>query len=752
MTNSDRAGRRLPAITLAVLTAMLAAGSWPAAVLAAAPAAVDDSFVVQKNASAETLDVLDNDTVAPGDAISATTDPTHGTVTLADDGLSVTYEPDAGYTGPDTFDYTVTNDPDGDDTATVTIKVNAPPVAVDDPAAGCFPPDPFGGSFPILEDSATITFAADCDLTGNDTDADGTIVAWDVTGGQGHGTAVWLPNQPGIIGYTPDPNYNTTAGDQPGGTWQSDSLTYQVIDEDGARSGSATLRIWVAPVNDAPTFTPGALTVHGTEDVAYSAAWATAISPGPPNESSQAVHFEVTGDTNPGLFSATPAIASDGTLTFTPVANASGSTSVTVVAKDDGGLESYLLPNLHPADTSAPVTFQIVVDSDNDPPLATDDSATIAEDAPATTIDVLGNDSDPESDVLAITNAGGAALGTLTFTATTLHYKPNANANGSDSFTYTIDDGHGGTASATVNVTITPVNDPPTTVPDTLTVTEVPGTAVPSSVSVLVNDSDVEGDTLTVTGAGGATKGVVTFTPTSVRYKQNAHAFGGDTITYTVSDGHGGSSTGTIAVTITPVNDKPNAVNDGVPTPVNVYLGVGAQAVPVLANDTWLPDAVETLSIVSVTNGGHGTVAITGGGTGLTYRPTGTTGGIDVFTYTISDGHGLTDTASVQVNVVKDTIKPTVSVPVVTPTHVKGRTTTWLSVRWTVTEAQTGLAWEQVQVSINGGAWTSLQLKSSADRIAGVTVHIQRSVRFRVRASDRAGNTSSFVLSRTIRT
>ena len=235
------------------------------------------SFVVQKNASAETLDVLDNDTVAPGDAISATTDPTHGTVTLADDGLSVTYEPDAGYTGPDTFDYTVTNDPDGELTATVTIKVNAPPVAVDDPAAGCFPPDPFGGSFPILEDSATITFAgADCDLTGNDTDADGTIVAWDVTGGQGHGTAVWLPNQPGSSATTPDTELQHD-GRRPAGRHggSPDSLTYQAHRR-GWRAVGARRRsgIGVAPVNDAPTFTPGALysPPRGRRDGPYSAA------------------------------------------------------------------------------------------------------------------------------------------------------------------------------------------------------------------------------------------------------------------------------------------------------------------------------------------------------------------------------------------------------------------------------------------------------------------------------------------------
>jgi len=88
------------------------------------------------------------------------------------------------------------------------------------------------------------------------------------------------------------------------------------------------------------------------------------------------------------------------------------------------------------------------------------------------------------------------------------------------------------------------------------------------------------------------------------------------TFTYTISDGHGGTSIGTVHVTITPVNDPPNAINDGATTPIRVWLKAGPQAIAVLANDTWLPDAPETLRITKVTQGGHGTVAITGSGTG----------------------------------------------------------------------------------------------------------------------------------------
>ena len=77
----------------------------------------------------------------------------------------------------------------------------------------------------------------------------------------------------------------------------------------------------------------------------------------------------------------------------------------------------------------------------------------------------------------------------------------------------------------------------------------------------------------------------------------------------------------------------------------------GANAIDVLANDTRSPDAGETLTVTAVTQGTNGTVAITGGGTGVSYTPNANFFGTDIFTYTISDGNGGTDTATVNVTV-----------------------------------------------------------------------------------------------------
>ena len=94
------------------------------------------------------------------------------------------------------------------------------------------------------------------------------------------------------------------------------------------------------PVNDAPTFTPGAsqtaISLLGAETVN---GWATGISPGPSDESAQTVTFQVSVS-NPSLFAVQPKVGSDGKLTYTPKALALGSATVTVTPVDDGGTDN----------------------------------------------------------------------------------------------------------------------------------------------------------------------------------------------------------------------------------------------------------------------------------------------------------------------------------------------------------------------------------------------------------------------------
>src|SRR5437879_5982704 len=121
--------------------------------------------------------------------------------------------------------------------------------------------------------------------------------------------------------YTPAANSNGTA-----------TVTVQLQDTGGSANGGTngsaaqTFTITVTPVNDAPSFTKGPnQTVLEDAGPQTSNNWATAISKGPPNESDQGLTFVILNNSNPGLFSAGPAIhGTNGNLTYTPATNANG--------------------------------------------------------------------------------------------------------------------------------------------------------------------------------------------------------------------------------------------------------------------------------------------------------------------------------------------------------------------------------------------------------------------------------------------
>jgi hypothetical protein len=175
-------------------------------------------------------------------------------------------------------------------------------------------------------------------LTGNDPDNDS--LTFQVVTGPSHGSlSGTAPN----LTYTPTSNYHG-----------SDSFTFTVNDGT-ATSAPATVDITVNPVNDAPSFTKGAnQTVAAAAGAQTVVGWATNISAGPSDESGQALDFLVSNNNN-GLFTVQPAIASNGTLTYTPLSTApTGVATVTVRIHDNGGTSPGV-------DTSAAQTFTITV-------------------------------------------------------------------------------------------------------------------------------------------------------------------------------------------------------------------------------------------------------------------------------------------------------------------------------------------------------------------------------------------------------
>ena len=185
-------------------------------------------------------------------------------------------------------------------------------------------------------------------------------------------------------------------------------------------------------------------------------------------------------------------------------------------------------------------------------------------------------------------------------------------------------------------------------------------------INLFANDADADGDPLTLfsfTQPAHGTVAVVTVGGVGAMgrmiYSPVANFHGTDTFTYVVSDGTGGTDTATVTVTVTPVNDPPVALNDLGETDRDVPLVLN-----LLANDSDVDG--DTLSFLSPPQPFGGTLTLNADGT-ETYTPAPGFFGVDVFVYTITDGKGATDSATVTVNVkVTDEESPTILISGVT--------------------------------------------------------------------------------------
>ncbi|MFO0929913.1 MAG: tandem-95 repeat protein [Gemmataceae bacterium] len=357
------------------------------------------------------------------------------------------------------------NDPSGtyDSSITMTlapgiyfINVRAHSDSNDDPQWGPYTvrvdttinqaPQANAGSATTAEDIAVSGTVTATDLNWWDT------LSYAVVSGPAHGTLTSFNTATGAYTYRPNLNYNGP-----------DAFTFRASDG-RLNSNVATVSLQVTPVNDPPAFTGGAnQTVAEDSGLHTVTGWATGITAGPPDESGQALMFLVSAG-NTALFAVPPAISANGTLTFTPAANAVGSTTVTVRLQDNAG----------GSDTSGQQTFTITITAVNDPPSFTPGAnQTVAEDAGAKSVPgwataiIAGPPDESGQTVTFQVSADNTAVfavqpaiaanGTLTFT-------PAADANGSAIVTVRLRDNAGGadTSGAQIfTITVTPVNDPP---------------------------------------------------------------------------------------------------------------------------------------------------------------------------------------------------------------------------------------------------------------------------------------------------
>ncbi|MBK6653635.1 MAG: tandem-95 repeat protein [Zoogloea sp.] len=547
---------------------------------------------------------------------------------------------------------------------------------------------------------------------------------------------------------------------QPAPNWNgSTSFHFTATDNNGGSSSQATASINVTPVTDTAQLGTGSGTVK--EDTPAQSTASGTLSIVDP-DAGEAVFQAQTGVPGTyGNFSINP--AGDWTYTI-------DNTLPLVQALKEGETRNESFTVLSADGTSTTVSLTIL--GTNDGPVANPSTATTPEETPVT-LNVLGNDSDPDGDTLTVTQATvDSAKGSVSINPDgTLAFNPAPNFNGPVEISYAISDGKGGSATSTVTVNVTPLPDTAqlgtgsgtvkedtpaqstasgtlsivdpdageavfqaqtgvagtygsfsinpagdwtytinNTLPlvqalkegetrnESFTVLSADGTATtvsltivgtndgpvanpstattpedqPVTVNVLGNDSDPDGDTLTVTSATvDPAKGSVTVNPDgSLTFNPAANTNGPVVVTYTISDGKGGSATSTVTVNVTPANDAPLAVNDSATTTEDSPVS-RTPATGVLTNDSDIDSPSLTVSGVRTGTSGAftapGAAGVTLTGTygalliradgSYTYTP-GTaaqalnTGDSvqDVFSYQLSDG-SLTATANLSITV-----------------------------------------------------------------------------------------------------
>ncbi len=312
--------------------------------------------------------------------------------------------------------------------------------------------------------------------------------------------------------------------------------------------------------------------------------------------------------------------------TYTPKANYSG-------------LDKFTFNVMDALISSAAAAVEINVSAVNDPPVAQAQTVTLAEDTASKVITLKATDTD--NTALTYSIATPPTNGKATLSANKVTYIPNKDFNGSDSFTFTASDGSAVSAPAKVTLTITPVNDKPVALAQTLTLAG--GTS-----TLELKGTDVDGDALTyqiaTTPKPKGTLGAISGNKVSYTAKPGVNS---DTFNFTVSDGQLTSTAAAMALTINAVNQAPIA------TAQNITLAEDTtKAITLAATD---PEG-SALTYAISTPPTNGTAALSGNK--VTYTPKANFNGSDSFMFTASDGTATSSAAKVSITVTPVNDKP----------------------------------------------------------------------------------------------
>ena len=340
----------------------------------------------------------------------------------------------------------------------------------------------------------------------NDSDPEGDALTTTLLGSPLHGTAVVLNGD--SIGYTPDPDY---AG--------CDSFLY-VLQDNGAPplSDTAQVVVCMTPVNDAPEILAGGLPQDTVSlAVAEDGSLSYCVTLADPDLPDDSLLCAVSQGMN-----GTAILLNDTCILYQPAPNFSGLDTLLKTVCDTAGLCDSLV-------------VLIAVTPANDAPLALDDQASTPEDTPLV-IPVQSNDSDPEGDALTTTLLGSPLHGTaVVLNSDSIGYTPDPDYAGCDSFLYVVQDNGAPPLSDTAQVVVcmTPVNDVPVAVDDSLALAKNSGTIL---TNVLANDNDPDGDPLSLSILIPPSHGTASISGQLAGYAPDSGYVGQDSFVYVVCD------------------------------------------------------------------------------------------------------------------------------------------------------------------------------------------------------------------------
>ena len=627
------------------------------------PDAVDDTQAVGP-VTPTTVTFLANDTDPDGDPLTVTAaslvDPSQGTLTQQPDG-SWQFTSTFGVSGPVLINYTITDQDGATDSAVHTVDVgNVPPTLIDpDPTPGTPSIDPGNPNNLLVPAVDNVPVAVDLDDYFTDPNTgDVLTITPDLTG-----LPAWVTYNPatGVLGGTPPVD---NAG----------PVVVPVTVDDGA-GGTFTGTITITPVN------PGPDAVDDTQAVVPETATALTLltNDTDPDGDPLTVTAASLVDPTQGTLTQQP----DGSWQFTSAPGVSGPVLVNYTITDQDGATDSAVHTVNVANQPPEI-----IDPDPTPGTPSIDPGNPnnllvpAVDNVPVAVDLDDYFTDPNTgDVLTITPDLTGLPAWVTYDPATgiLGGTPPVDNAGPVVVPVTVDDGAGGTFTGTI--TITPVNPPPDAVDDTQAA--LPETATP--LTLLANDTDPDGDPLTVTTATLAdpTQGTLTQLPDGSYSFTSAPGVSGPVlVNYTITDQDGATDS---AVHTVNVANQPPEIIDPDPTPGTPSIDPGNPnnlLVPAVDN---VPVAVDLDDYFTDPNTGD-VLTITPDLTGLpawvTYDPaTGILGGtppVDnagpvVVPVTVDDGAGGTFVGTVTITPVNpgpDAVDDTQAVGPVTPTTV----------------------------------------------------------------------------------